>query len=150
MSDTNKAEAETRRTQERSLAYRYGPDTDEERALVLRHFPGADFPAGTGTARVSVEGLTTPSGQTIAWDDLTHTSLEEGTFSRTLILGVLGAPDVKIDLGAMKKQAEPFQQALAQYWQRHQVMRKLKPNPLRPDMESVAVSAIGATEPQSD
>ncbi len=115
---------------ERSLAYRYEPATDEERALVLQYFPPVVFALkGSDTVQVSIEGISTSAdGVTVAWDAIKGLEFKESTFGNALIVthpekAMIGSKTSKIKLGGLKKEKDSFNAAVGHYWQRHQIMR---------------------------
>lgn len=114
------------RDHEQFLAHRYAPATEEERALVLRHFPDRAFRTGKGDVVVSIDGLTPVDGPRVAWDDVLSASIEDGTFAKSLNVTVHGGSVRKVDLRALGVGADDFKLAFSRYWQRHQVMRKLQ------------------------
>ena len=117
---------------ERSLAYRYEPATDEERALVLQYFPPVQFALkGSETVTVSIDGISTSAdGTTVFWDAVKALEFKESSFGNALVvthpeknaLG-LGAKTSKIKLGGLKKEKDDFNATVGHYWQRHQIMR---------------------------
>lgn len=117
---------------ERSLAYRYEPATDEERALVLQYFPPVQFALkGSDTVTVSIDGISTSAdGTTVFWDAVKGLEFKESSFGNALIvthpeknaLG-LGAKTSKIKLAGLKKEKDDFNATVGHYWQRHQIMR---------------------------
>ncbi|MBV7543314.1 M48 family metallopeptidase [Acidovorax sp. sic0104] len=117
---------------ERSLAYRYEPATDAERAVVLQYFPPVVFPLkGDDTVEVSIEGIRTSADETtVFWDAVKGLEFKESSFGNALIvthpeknaLG-LGARTSKIKLGGLKKDKDRFNATVSHYWQRHQIMR---------------------------
>lgn len=116
---------------ELSLAYRYEPATEEERAVVLRHFPPVGFALKNGNRiDVSYEGLhpSADGGSTIAWDEVKGLTYKDSSFGDTLVVthhdkGMLGARTTKVKLAGLGKQKENFKAAAGHYWQRHQIMR---------------------------
>ncbi|RQO39810.1 peptidase M48 [Variovorax sp. KBW07] len=115
---------------ELSLAYRYEPATEEERAVVLRHFPPISFALKNGNRiDISYAGLH-PSAEgaaQIPWDEVKGLTYKDSSFGDTLIVthhdkGLIGARTTKVKLG-LGKQKEHFKAAVGHYWQRHQVMR---------------------------
>ncbi|KLN57832.1 M48 family metallopeptidase [Variovorax paradoxus] len=116
---------------ELSLAYRYEPATEEERAVVLRHFPPAAFALKNGeSVEVSHEGLhqSVDGGSTIGWDEVKNLTFQDNTFGDMLVVthhdkGMLGARTTKVKVGGLGKQKENFKAAVGRYWQRHQIMR---------------------------
>ncbi|WP_369656137.1 M48 family metallopeptidase [Variovorax sp. V213] len=116
---------------ELSLAYRYEPATEEERAVVLRHFPPMAFALKNGeSVEVSYAGLhqSVDGGSTIGWDEVKNLTYQDNTFGDILVVthhdkGMLGARTTKVKVGGIGKQKEDFKAAVGRYWQRHQIMR---------------------------
>ncbi|MBD9665895.1 Zn-dependent protease with chaperone function [Variovorax beijingensis] len=116
---------------ELSLAYRYEPATEEERAVVLRHFPPVAFALKNGeNIEVSHAGLrqSVDGGSTIGWDEVKNLTFQDNTFGDLLVVthhdkGMLGARTTKVKVGGLGKQKENFKGAVGRYWQRHQIMR---------------------------
>ena len=117
-----------------ALAYRYEPATEEERVVVLRHFPPVEFALKNGE-RIVVDytGLhpTADGGSTIAWDEVKGLTYKDGSFGDTLIVthhdkGMLGARTTKVKVAGLGKQKDNFRGAVGHYWQRHQIMRALQ------------------------
>ena len=115
---------------ERSLAYRYEPVNDEERALVLQYFPPVQYALkGSDTVTVSIEGIATSAdGVTVAWDAIKALEFKESTWGNALIVthpekAMIGAKTSKIKLGGLKKEKDDFNATVGHYWQRHQIMR---------------------------
>lgn len=115
---------------ERSLAYRYEPANDEERAIVLRYFPPVRFTLKNGTdIDITHEGMHTSAdgGTTLPWDEVKALTYKDGTFAALVVTHhdkkLLGARTTKIKLGGIGKQKDAFKGAVGHYWQRHQVMR---------------------------
>ncbi|MDQ0041448.1 M48 family metallopeptidase [Variovorax boronicumulans] len=116
---------------ELALAYRYEPATEEERIVVLRHFPPLEF-ALKNNERIVVDyaGLhpSADGGLTIAWDEVKGLTYKDGSFGDTLIVthhdkAMLGARTTKVKVAGLGKQKDNFRGAVGHYWQRHQVMR---------------------------
>ena len=116
---------------ELSLAYRYEPSTEEERAVVLRHFPPVAFALKNGeSVEVSYAGLhqSVDGGSTIGWDEVKNLTYQDNAFGDMLVVthhdkGMLGARTTKVKVGGIGKQKENFKAAVGRYWQRHQIMR---------------------------
>ncbi|RYX97321.1 MAG: peptidase M48 [Comamonadaceae bacterium] len=116
---------------EESLAYRYEPATEDERAIVLRYFPPVSFDLGKGQRIDSTyEGLhaTADEGVPIPWDEVKAMTFNNSTFGNTLTVthfdkGMLGARTSKVKLKGLAKQEAQFKSVLGHYWQRHQIMR---------------------------
>jgi len=116
---------------ETSLAYRYLPSTDAERAIVLRFFPAVTF-ALRGDARIEVsyEGLRLPeSEEVLSFDDIANFEYENGMGADVLTIkltekGMLGAKSKKVRLKGISDQREQFKEALGRYWHRHKTARQ--------------------------
>jgi Zn-dependent protease with chaperone function len=114
-----------------ALAYRYEPATEEERVVVLRHFPPVEFALKNGERIViDYKGLhpSADGGSTIAWDEVKGLTYKDGSFGDTLIVthhdkAMLGARTTKVKVAGLGKQKDNFRGAVGHYWQRHQVMR---------------------------
>ena len=116
---------------ELSLAYRYEPATEEERALVLRHFPPLEFAiAKGGRIEVSYLGLRSSASEAglVSWDEVKALTMQDSAWSPALVVThhdkkLLVARSTKLKLRGIGKQKEAFKAAVGRYWQRHQVMR---------------------------
>jgi len=116
---------------ELSLAYRYEPATEEEHAVVLRHFPPVKFALKNGESiEVSHAGLhqSVDGGSTVGWDEVKDLTYQDNTFGDILVVthhdkGMLGARTTKVKVAGLGKQKEDFKAAVGRYWQRHQIMR---------------------------
>jgi Zn-dependent protease with chaperone function len=114
---------------ERSLAYRYEPATDEERALVLKYFPGVLFDLGKErTFEVHYTGMRTSDGIEVPWEAVKGLTYKDGSFGDALVVthhekGMLGAKSTTLKLRGIGKQKAALKEAVGQYWHRHQVMR---------------------------
>lgn len=116
---------------EQSLAYRYEPANEEEKAVVLRYFPPVSFALAKGQ-RIEVTYLgidaTANASGFISWDDVGGLTLKDGNFGSSLIVahhdkGVLGARKTKLGLRGIGKQKATLSAAVGQYWRRHLIMR---------------------------
>lgn len=116
---------------ELSLAYRYEPATEEEHAVVRRHFPPIRFALKNDeSVEVSHAGLhqSADGGSTIGWDEVKNLTYQDNTFGDVLVVthhdkGMLGARTTKVKVAGIGKQKEDFKAAVGRYWQRHQIMR---------------------------
>ena len=118
---------------EQTLAYRYAPATDEERALVLKYFPPVSFALKGGrTFQVGYGGITSPeSAEPMPWDKVAGMKYVDGSFGTSDVLqlehpekGWLGAKTTKIKLPGIGKQKERLKAVVGQYWHRHRVSRE--------------------------
>jgi hypothetical protein len=116
---------------ETSLAYRYVPSNDAERAIVLRYFPNVTFDLRKDErVEISYEGLRLPETQELlSWDDVTNFQYEDGMGADVLTItltekGLLGAKTKKVKLRGISKQREAFKETLGRYWHRHKTMRQ--------------------------
>ena len=116
------------RSHELSLAYRYEPANEDERAVVLRHFPPVSFALAKGShIEVSAAGLASAQG-TIAWDEVKALTLQDRRFAPALIVthpdkGLLGARKTTVKLNGIGKEIAALRSTVGRYWHRHQVMR---------------------------
>jgi Zn-dependent protease with chaperone function len=117
-----------------SLAYRYLPANDEERAVVLRYFPDVRFDLRKAAhVDISFRGLSLPGDeQLLRWDDIKDFSYENGMGADVLTIrlnekGMLGAKTRKVKLPGISKRRDEFQHTLGLYWHRHQTMRQSIP-----------------------
>ena len=115
---------------EASLAYRYEPATDEELAVVLRHFPPLSFALAAGQSiEVGHVGLTpSATGVSIAWDEVKALAFKDSWGSSVLTVthhdkGLVGSRKTHLKLKGIGKQKDAFKAAVGRYWQRHQIMR---------------------------
>jgi len=115
---------------ERSLAYRYEPANDQERALVLQYFPPVVFALkGADTVEVSIDGIKTSADETtVFWDAVKALEFKESSFGNALVVthpekGMIGAKTTKIKLPGLKKDKDVFNATVGIYWHRHQIMR---------------------------
>ncbi|MFZ6656587.1 M48 family metallopeptidase [Undibacterium sp. TJN19] len=115
---------------EHSLAYRYEPANEEERALVLKYFPGVEFTLSEQQSiRVTYAGWILPgeSGP-MSWDNVATYEYTDSMLTDVLTIkhpekGTFGAKTTKVKLGGIKKQRDAFKAASEHYWHRHQIMR---------------------------
>lgn len=121
-------EARFKAQHEVSLAYRYLPANDAERALVVKFFPEQRFTNKDGELAVNHVGVRTPDGTQFAFRDVQSAQIDDGSFSTHLVVKVTdptgASSTVRINLRGMSPNAEPFKAAFANYWQRDQVARR--------------------------
>lgn len=124
-------EREFSQAHEETLAYRYEPATDEERALVLRYFPPQRFALKKDQAIVvTYAGLELPGhAEPLDWDRVESIAYDDATFGGDKLKlthperGWLGAKATKVSLAFTGKDRDAFKQTLGRYWHRHRVMR---------------------------
>lgn len=111
---------------EHTLAYRYHPANDAERAIVLKYFPPRDF----GALTVTYEGITLNADQTdIGWHLVKNMNYEDGFGGDVLTLTVAD-PDSgktsskKVKLPGVKPRRDELKQSLGMYKHRHEVSRQ--------------------------
>jgi Zn-dependent protease with chaperone function len=122
---------------EESLAYRYLPATEEETALVLRHFPPARFALKHGREiEVNHEGIVHPhSGALIPWDNVAGLQFDEPVFRANRLVvkhsekGMLGAKSTRISIAIARAERDRLGEALERYWIRHQAARAYLASP---------------------
>jgi Zn-dependent protease with chaperone function len=116
---------------EQSLAFRYEPANDTERALVLRYFPDVIFPCKKNTQlKITYAGIFAPNGE-VLWDAVKSMQYNDGQFFSADNVAI--SQNEKNRVGLQKtvtlkfaidsKERERVKEVLAQYWHRHQVMR---------------------------
>jgi len=116
---------------ERTLAYRYQPANDAERALVLKYFPTREFALKNDTmVEVSYAGIrSTATGEIIPWGVVTGMNYKDGTLADTLKVSVDDQGRKRtsnIGLPKIGNSKEEFKAVLATYWQRHKIMSQLQ------------------------
>jgi Zn-dependent protease with chaperone function len=110
-----------------SLAYRYRPRTEEERALVVKFFPPLQFQLGKGrSVEVNHEGILLSGEPLLAWADVKALQYQESTFGDSLTAtlhekAMVGYKTRKLGLAGIGKQKDDFNAAVGRYWHRHQV-----------------------------
>lgn len=122
-------EARFQEQHQASLAWRYLPATEAERAHVVRYFPDLDFPQKDGKAiRVTHAAVTLADGLVIPFAGIEAAQVQEETLTHRLTLTLGGAGGgsrkVKVNLRPLGKQAAAFKAAFGRYWQRDQVARR--------------------------
>jgi Zn-dependent protease with chaperone function len=115
---------------EQDLAYRYLPDTDAEREIVLKYFPPQVFALDKDTTlTVAYDGMILPEdGNRLDWESISDIKYEDGFTGDVLTLtltekGTFGAKTSKVKLPGIKPQREDLKSALGLYWQRHKIAR---------------------------
>jgi Zn-dependent protease with chaperone function len=119
---------------EQSLAYRYLPATEEERAIVLRHFPDLSIALGEDERfAIQYAGVQLPgSDELVSWDDVDDFQYENGIGADVLSVKFTRRsgrePKLrKVKLRGISGRRQEFQQSLGVYWHRHRVMRQSIP-----------------------
>jgi Zn-dependent protease with chaperone function len=116
---------------EASLAYRYLPETDAEKSLVLRYFPPLQFALKKSKSiEVNFEGIVHPeTGAMLPWDMVAGLQFDEPAFRANRLVvthpekGLIGAKTTSISIAIERKERELLGQALAKYWTRHKTAR---------------------------
>ncbi len=112
---------------DRTLAYRYLPANDEERAIVATHFPPMNFALDLGRSlEVRYDGLALPDKRYLPWDDIRDLNYEDNYGDDVLVLTLddgAGTKKSKVALPNIKPQREELKAALGQYWYRHKAAR---------------------------
>lgn len=116
----NEFEEQFRSAHEQSLPYRYLPETDAEREVVVRHFPAVTFTGKEGDLTIDYEKMTFDNWNgSIAFRDVSQLQTTES--GELLVHFVL---DGKKKKGTIKLKKFPNQQeildALGRFWGRHQ------------------------------
>jgi Zn-dependent protease with chaperone function len=116
---------------EESLAYRYLPSTEEETALVVRHFPPVRFALKRGGhIEVNHAGIVHPqTGVLIGWERVAGLQFDEPVFRANRLTvkhpekGMLGAKSTRISIAIARDERDRLGEALGRYWIRHQAAR---------------------------
>ena len=106
---------------EESLAYRYLPATDEERALVEKFFPPISFDLKDGErVELNYERMVVPGkdGGTVMLATINDARIIDGTFSNHILVTYETTKQVKLQVKALGDHAQAFQNSFAGYWQR--------------------------------
>jgi Zn-dependent protease with chaperone function len=115
---------------EMSLAYRYKPDNDVERAIVVKHFPPVVFQMKKKKIEINYAGLVLPDqNETLSWDRVTNLKYTDGIGGDVLEIvhpekGLIGAKTTKVKLPGISKQRDKIKATLGRYWQRHKMARQ--------------------------
>jgi len=119
---------------ENSLAYRFLPATDEERAVVLRYFPDTSFALDRGERfAIGYAGVHLPgSDELVSWDDVADLQYEDGMGADVLSVRFSKhserSPKLqKVKLRGISKRRQEFKETLGRYWHRHRTMRQSIP-----------------------
>ncbi len=106
------------RAHEESLAYRYLPEGDAERAVVERRFPPREFPTkGGGRVALTATTLVSEGGEVVSLAEVSSAAVRDGTFSTQLVLTTEGRRTVTVNLSRIPAR-EAFKAAFAAYWGR--------------------------------
>jgi Zn-dependent protease with chaperone function len=111
---------------EETLAYRYLPEDDAQREIVLKYFPPLVVPLKDAMLEIRYDGLTLPDGTVVDWHDITDLKYEDAYLGDVLTLtldekGLIGAKKNKVKLPGAKPHRDMLKSALGQYWHRHRV-----------------------------
>ncbi len=108
---------------ERSLAYRYRPSTDEERAVVSRHFPPREIPTKEGGVfRMDYAQLELPDGARVAFADIKKAEVNERLFKKYLDLKLQSGDKHSLCLGELLMESDDVLQIFNLYYGRHLTM----------------------------
>jgi Zn-dependent protease with chaperone function len=108
-----------------SLAYRYLPATDEERALVVKHFPPRSFAYGDGEIDLDHLGVTAPEWpEPLPFDHVTALQINERMLKRYLDFITRGGAERAVLLRRLKVPENEFIGAVARYHDRHLAARE--------------------------
>lgn len=123
-------EARFTRAHELSRAHRALPSTDEERALVLKHFPPCTFATrGTAVVRLTYIGIEDNDVGSVPFDIITNLSVKKGNFTNNLVITTREGDRTLVRKLKLNKLAKGEEQrllgALGAYWGRHTYSRKV-------------------------
>lgn len=116
---------------EEQLAWRYLPETEEERQIVLRYFPQVriDLPKGRAL-EVNHEGIVDPDqGQLIEWETIERMSFDKPLMQATRVVlvhtnsGPRAGKTTPLKLGLDEKGQEALGEILGRYHARHRASR---------------------------
>ena len=115
---------------EESLAYRYLPRTDEERAIVEAHFPPRIFALRNGDMQVTYDGVLLPADAAFSWSEVEDLGYEDGLLADTLKIvrygqGLHRPKRESFRLRVPRGRREELQDVLGRYWHRHRAAREL-------------------------
>lgn len=117
---------------EQQLAYRYVPNTAQERALVLKYFPDQVFQFKKDrTVHVTYAAITPAEGEPpVAWGDIKAMEFSDKAFRGEFLViklnekGLITAKTVTISVAGLKgEERARFNAVIGHYWQRDQYMR---------------------------
>lgn len=112
-------EARFRSFHEASLAYRFLPENDEERAIVVKAFPALTVEGKSGSLALDYERLHFTSWPTpIEYREITQCAVENGTLRIKYQRG--GKQTQKLKLGTFGKRQREVLDAINRYWGRYQ------------------------------
>lgn len=119
---------------ERMLAYRFEPENDAEKAIVLKYFPDTTFDLSKGQyITISFRGLERSGEDLVQWDDIKEMKYDDGMGSDVLTL-TLNAKSIitnktrRIKLPGIKSKRNEFKDTLSAFHYRHAVMRDMQKN----------------------
>ncbi len=108
---------------ERSLAYRYRPATDEERAVVSRHFPPREIPTKNGgVVRMDYAKIEFPEGASVSFGDIKKAEVNERLFKKYLDLRLQSGDKHSLCLGDLLMEADDVLRLFNLYYGRHLTM----------------------------
>jgi hypothetical protein len=116
---------------DQSLAFRYRPSTDAERAHVLKYFPDVVFACKKNQVlKITCDGIFAPNAS-VTWDQVDSMTYNDGSFfgADTLALTsgektMIGTKKVQVLKFSISAAERPrVKEVLGQYWHRHQVMQ---------------------------
>jgi Zn-dependent protease with chaperone function len=121
---------------EETLAYRYEPNTDEERELVLRYFPPVQFAMKKDQVfEVNYAGLLSPDqSELMSWDRVKNLTYDDATIGADKLTiehpekGLIGSKTTKLSIPIASSDRDRLKATIGQYWHRHQVMRSQEKN----------------------
>jgi hypothetical protein len=112
-------EAKFRRVHEASLAYRYLPETDEERAIVVKTFPALTIEGNSGSLTLDHERFHFPNWPApIEYRQLTRCAVDNGTLQ--IHYQREGKQQQNLKLKSFGNRQQEVVNTLNRYWARHQ------------------------------
>jgi hypothetical protein len=108
---------------ERALAYRYRPATDEERAIVSRHFPPREIPTKNGeVVHMDYARIELPNGVPVSFDEVRGAEVNERLFKKYLDLKLHSGDKCSLALGDLLMESDDFLRIFNLYYGRHLTM----------------------------
>ena len=120
-------EEQFRTAHEEALAWRYVPETDAERAIVLAHFPEVSLEGRFGRSVVfTYEGVWYSKWVSrVRFSDITKVTRRDGTFpALRLLVDGARAHTVKLPLYLFSSHTEAVVETFAKYYRRHLAMKQ--------------------------
>ena len=123
-------EARFAEAHEISLAYQYRPSSDEERAVVVKHFPVRSFELQSASGEVSVlevsiDGIhNKETHEQMTFAEIVNIGVDRDNFSNALDLYSSTSPTMRINLKELRTSPQEFEDTIGLYWHRERRARE--------------------------